>query len=113
VFIRGIDQDSAWYTSGFPKGLPSHQPYSVFNYFTSDFPYVSGSKSSFADDFTIGKYDPDPEGIATALNKDFVLVSKWAKCKSITISAEKSQVAFFTPWNREKTFLPIFYEGKL
>jgi hypothetical protein len=84
----------------------------LFNYFTSDFPDVSGYKSSFADDFTIRKSDPDPEVIASALNRDLVLVSKCSKRKQLTISAKKFQVAFFTPWSRENTFPPIFYEGK-
>jgi retron-type reverse transcriptase len=47
----------------------------LFNHFTSNFPEVSGSKSSFADDFTIGKSDLDLKVIDAALNKDLVRFS--------------------------------------
>jgi hypothetical protein len=63
------------------------------------------------DDFTASALDPDPEVIAAALNKDLVKIAKWAKCKRFKIRAEKLQVIFLSPWNREKVFPQIFYEG--
>jgi hypothetical protein len=87
---------------GVPQGSVLSPP--LFNFFTSDFPDVSGSKPSFADDFTIGKSDPDPKVIAAALNRNLVRFSKWAKRERLIISAEKLQVAFFSPWNRENSF---------
>jgi hypothetical protein len=69
----------------------------LFNFFTADFPDVSEVEASFADNFTAGASDPDPEVIAEALNRDLVRISEWAKCKRLKFSAEKSQVIFFTP----------------
>jgi hypothetical protein len=76
----------------------------LFNYFTAHFPEVSELKASLADDFKVGASDPDLEVIAAALNRDLVKISQWAKRKCLRISAEKLQVIFFTPWNREKDF---------
>jgi hypothetical protein len=65
----------------------------------------------FADNFDIGASGPVLEDIAAKLNQDLKHISKWAKRKHLKISTEKSQVSFFTPWNREKVFPTIFYEG--
>jgi hypothetical protein len=84
----------------------------LFNFFTSDFPEVSDTKASFADNFTAGASDLKLEVIAAKLNVDLKCVSKWANIKPLTISADKSQIIFFTLWNQEKVFPQIYYEGK-
>jgi hypothetical protein len=77
----------------------------------SDFPVANNFGDLFANGFNIGTSDPDPVIIAAKLNLDLKRVTKWAKNKRLKISAAKSQVTFFTPWNREKVFPPILYEG--
>jgi hypothetical protein len=49
--------------------------------------------------------------IESALNKDLERIAKWTRRKRFKISAGKSQVTYFTPWNREKDNLQIFYQG--
>jgi hypothetical protein len=80
----------------------------LFNYFTSNFPEVTDTLASFAADLTAGASDPDPEVTVVALNVDLVQISQWAKRKRLKISAKKSQVIYFTPWNKEKPFPAIF-----
>jgi hypothetical protein len=83
----------------------------LFNCFTSDFPEVNGLKSSFVDYFNIAATSPFLKDLESALNEDLVRISKWAKRKRVKISAEKSQVIYLTPWNREKETPKILYEG--
>jgi hypothetical protein len=83
----------------------------LFNFFTSDFPEVNGLEMSFADDFNIAVTSPSLKDIETALNEDLVKIFRWAKRKRLKISAEKSQVIYFTLWNREKETPKIFYKG--
>jgi hypothetical protein len=51
--------------------------------------------------------------IEAFLNTDLIRISKWAKKKRLKISADKSQVMYITPWNKENANPQIFYEGKL
>jgi hypothetical protein len=60
----------------------------LFNLFVSDFPEVNGVKTSFGDDFTIAKTDPNLQVIGQALNEDLKHVSKWAARKRLKISAD-------------------------
>jgi hypothetical protein len=83
----------------------------LFNFFTSDFPEVNGLKVSFADDFNFAASDPVMAVIKKSLKEELVKISKWAKNKRLKISAEKSEVTYFTPWNGEKDTPKIFYEG--
>jgi hypothetical protein len=83
----------------------------LFNFFTSDFPVVSDLLASFADDFTIGASDENLANIEAALNNDLICISKWAKGKRLKIKAPKSQMTYFTPWNRESADPRIFFEG--
>jgi hypothetical protein len=72
---------------------------------------VSDLLASFADDFTISASDLVLANIEASLNEDLIRISKWAKRKRLRISADKSQVTYFTPWNRENADPKIFYEG--
>jgi hypothetical protein len=66
----------------------------LFNYFVSNF--------------------PAPSQVLEALNADMVNIAAWAARKKMSISAEKSQVTFFTPHTKEFNIKPkIYYQGSL
>jgi hypothetical protein len=69
----------------------------LFNFFTSDFRIVNGTKVSFADDFTLAFTPPDHQVIEATLNEDLRWVAKWAKRKRLMISRSKSQATLFMP----------------
>jgi hypothetical protein len=82
----------------------------LFNLFTSDFPAVNDLLVSFADNFMIAATDVEMAKIETSLNQDLKRISRWARRKQLKISATKSQVTHFTPWNGEKENPQIFFE---
>ena len=52
--------------------------------------------TSYADDFTLVALDMDPDVIDQKLNHALRKIAKWAKRKNLSITAEKSNVTFFT-----------------
>jgi hypothetical protein len=72
---------------------------------------VSDLLVSFADDFTIRASDASLADNEASLNRDLICILQWAKKKRLKISADKSQVTYFTPWNRDNADPQIYYKG--
>jgi hypothetical protein len=95
---------------GVPQGsvLSPH----LFNFFVSDFLVPATVNESYADNFDLVRSSPNKETLGPSLTEDLKHVSQWSIANKLSISAAKSTITFFTPWNREVNFHPtVLYEG--
>jgi hypothetical protein len=92
--------------SGVPQG--SVLSPSLFNFFVSDFPFLTLS-DSFADDFYVGESSSDSSVLTAALNKDMHQIKVWANKKELKIAPEKSSITLFTPDPHQANHHPLVY----
>ena len=84
----------------------------LFNFLVNDITSSAPIDNSFADDFHAAFSDVQPSEIALDLESAALELSDQAKDHGLSLSAPKSTVTLFTPWNREFGRLPpVTLEG--
>ena len=73
----------------------------LFNYFVSDINSSAWIDESYADDFHAAVSEVSPSDIADGLSEAAAEISLQAEDHGLSLSAAKSTVTLFTPWNRE------------
>ena len=84
----------------------------LFNFLVNDISSSAPIDHSFADDFHAASSHIDPVDIAADLETAAQEFSDQAKDHGLSLSAPKSSVTLFTPWNKEFGRLPpVMLEG--
>ena len=78
----------------------------LFNYFVNDISSSAWIDESYADDFHAAVSDTSPSVIADELSVAATELSAQAGDHGLSLSAAKSTVTLFTPWNKEFGRLP-------
>ena len=78
----------------------------LFNFFANDISTSALIDESYADDFHAGVQSTSPQEIAAGLSIAASELSNQAGEHGFSLSAPKSSVTLFTPWNKEFGRLP-------
>ena len=78
----------------------------LFNFFVSDISSSAWIDKSYADDFHTAVSEISPSVIADGLSEAASELSLQAEDHGLSLSAVKSTVTLFTPWNKEFGRLP-------
>ena len=84
----------------------------LFNFYVKDFESRVDVAGSYADDFHAAVSHVSPANIATDLSTAAQGLNDQAVSHGLSLSAQKSTVTLFTPWNREFGRLPPVHVGQ-